>query len=163
MAVSPPGGFAGFVESASGYLGQTAFLLCGDRELARDLVQEALARTYAAWWRVREPDALRYARRVLVNLHLDRVRRRTPPTGEFVEQPALEDGYSRVEDRDEVARLLASLTVQQRRVIVLRYFAQLSEAEVADCLGISVGTVKSTCSRGLASLRQQHRSVEEER
>lgn len=161
--MSAPSGFVAFVESSSGYLAQTAFLLCGDRELARDLVQEALARTYAAWWRVKEPDALRYARRVLVNLHLDHVRQKAPVMDDLVELPSVDSGYGLVDDRDQVARLLATLTVQQRRVIVLRYFAEMSEAEVAASLGITVGTVKSTCSRGLAILRERRTHVEEER
>lgn len=146
-------GFSEFVASASAYLTRTAFLLTGDEEAARDLVQEALTRTYASWWRVRRPDALRYARRVLVNLHIDQYRRRTPPAVEWMELPDGHDEYTRVDARDEVARLLAGLAPQQRRVVVLRY-ADLSEAEVAACLGISVGAVKSACSRGLAGMRR---------
>lgn len=104
--MSAPSGFVAFVESSSGYLAQTAFLLCGDRELARDLVQEALARTYAAWWRVKEPDALRYARRVLVNLHLDRVRQKAPVMDDLVELPGVDSGYDLVDDRDQVSLTL---------------------------------------------------------
>ena len=157
-----PSEFSEFVASASAYLTRTAFLLSGNEEAARDLVQEALTRTYASWWRVRQPDALRYARRVLVNLHIDQYRRRTPEPATWPELPDHHNPYERADDRDEVRRLLASLAPQQRRIIVLRYFADLSEAEVAASLGISVGTVKSTCSRGLAALRRSVSETEEE-
>ncbi|MGC3953226.1 MAG: SigE family RNA polymerase sigma factor [Propionicimonas sp.] len=158
----PTAGFTEFVASASGYLTRTAFLLTGDEEAARDLVQEALTRTYASWWRVRKPDALRYARRVLLNLHIDQYRRRTPEPVAWSDLPDREDQYDRADARDEASRLLASLTPQQRRIIVLRYFADLPEAEVAACLGISVGAVKSACSRGLAALRRSIGKTEEE-
>ncbi len=153
--------FADFVHTSSRYLSQTAFLLTGSRDVAADLVQEALARTYAVWWRVRPEDALRYARRVLINLHIDRHRRRGPALEEWSDLPDARDGEGRVDARDEVARLLSSLAPQQRRVIVLRYFEDLSEAEAAECLGISVGAVKSACSRGLAVLRERHTTVGE--
>ncbi|GAA1886744.1 sigma-70 family RNA polymerase sigma factor [Lapillicoccus jejuensis] len=64
----------------------------------------------------------------------------------------------RVDDRDEIVRLLATLPEQQRKVVVLRYYADLSEQQVADALGVSVGTVKSTASRALATLRERHPS-----
>jgi RNA polymerase sigma-70 factor (sigma-E family) len=145
--------FAAFVDSASRYLTRTAFLLCGDEETASDLVQEALVRTYAVWWRVRPADARAYARRVLVNLNIDRYRRPSAMPVATIEERAVEHAEGRVDDRDELRRMLASLAPQQRRVIVLRYFDDLSEAEVAQCLGISVGSVKASCSRGLAALR----------
>lgn len=153
--------FVEFVRLSSGYLSRTAFLLTGSRELAAELVQETLTRTYAAWWRVRLEDATRYARRVLVNLHIDRHRRGGPILAEWRDLPDTRDGEGRVDARDQVARMLTSLAPQQRRVIVLRYFEDLSEAEVAACLGISIGAVKSACSRGLAALRERHASVGE--
>jgi RNA polymerase sigma factor (sigma-70 family) len=64
-----------------------------------------------------------------------------------------------IDDRDEVVRMLATLPPQQRRVIVLRYYNDLSEADVADHLGISVGAVKSAASRGLATLRTQYAPI----
>lgn len=78
--------FTGFVVTASPSLGRTAYLLTGYRELARDLVQEALVKTYLAWRRVRRAEALSYARRVLVNLNIDRWRRRPPVPVEWVDQ-----------------------------------------------------------------------------
>ena len=147
--------FTAFVNASVGYLTRTAYLLCGDVELANDLVQEALTRTYVVWWRVRPEDARGYARRVLVNLSVDRWRRSGPQAVELGDYEASGSAEASVDDRDEVARLLRTLSPQQRQVIVLRYFEDLSEAEVARSLGVSTGTVKAACSRGLASLRRQ--------
>lgn len=151
--------FTAFVRSATPTLTRTAYLLTGDRETASDLVQEAFVRTYLAWRRVRPDGATAYARRVLVNLNIDRWRRRTPVPSELVDGPDPGDAHRRVDDRDEVVRLLGSLPPQQRRVIVLRYFNDLTEAAVADHLGISIGAVKSACSRGLATLRGQYAPI----
>lgn len=146
--------FAEFFADASPYLARTAYLLSGDREVAKELTQEALARTYAVWWRLRPEDARGYARRVLVNLNVDRWRHRGPQAVELADYAASGSAEASVDDRDEVARLLRTLSPQQRQVIVLRYFDDLSEAEVARSLGVSAGTVKAACSRGLANLRR---------
>ncbi|MBP8920498.1 MAG: SigE family RNA polymerase sigma factor [Micropruina sp.] len=147
--------FTAFVASAGRYLTRTAYLLTGSRDLAEELVQEALTRTYAAWGRVRLDDATGYARRVLVNLTIDHRRRRRPVPVEWAELPsAAGRAQDRIDDRDEVARMLATLTPKQRRIVVLRYFDDYTEAQTAECLGISVGAVKSACSRALARLRQ---------
>jgi RNA polymerase sigma-70 factor (sigma-E family) len=148
--------FTALVRSASGSLTRTAYLLTGNRDLAAELVQEALVRTYLAWPRVRPGEEVAYARRVLVNLNIDRWRRGHPMPHDSVDRPDPTDAHKRVDDRDEVLRMLAELPPQQRRVIVLRYFDDLSEAAVADHLGISVGAVKSAASRGLAALRTRY-------
>ncbi|MCW3158819.1 SigE family RNA polymerase sigma factor [Micropruina sonneratiae] len=148
--------FTTFVDSSARYLARTAYLLTGSQDLADDLVQEALTRTYAAWDRVRVQDATAYARRVLVNLTIDRHRRSEPVPLEWSDRPDAVDAHARSDDADEVARMLAGLTPRQRRIVVLRYFDDLTEAQTAECLGISVGTVKSACSRALASLREQY-------
>ncbi|MGC3995444.1 MAG: SigE family RNA polymerase sigma factor [Propionicimonas sp.] len=167
MAASPTPSrdaeYVEFVRVASGSLTRTAYLLTGDRELASDLVQEALVRTYLAWRRVRHGEATAYARRVLVNLNIDRWRRRPPVPTELADRPDPGDGHGRSDDRDEVVRMLATLPEQQRRVIVLRYFEDLTEADTAHQLGISVGAVKSAASRGLATLRTRYASVGGER
>jgi RNA polymerase sigma-70 factor (sigma-E family) len=146
--------FTAFVESASPSLLRTAWLLTGDHHAAHDLVQAALVRTYVAWPRVRSQSALAYARRVLVNERTDRWRRLGPEVS-VAELP--ETGAASAtddsDDRDAVVRLLAHLPEQQRRVVVLRYYADLSEQATADALNISVGSVKSAASRGLATLR----------
>lgn len=151
--------FTRFVSSASGSLKRTAYLLTGDRELAAELVQEALVRTYVAWRRVRQDEAAAYARRTLVNLNIDRWRRRPAAPTDDVDRADPSDFEGRVDDRDEVVRMLGRLPAQQRRVIVLRYFNDLSEADVAQHLGISVGAVKSATSRGLAALRTRYTPV----
>ncbi len=148
--------FAEFVNAASPSLSWTAFLLTGDRHTAADLVQEALIRTYLAWRKVRHGDATAYARRTLVNLNIDQWRRRTPMPVEQVDRADSRNAEGAVDDRDELVRMLAGLPAQQRRVLVLRYFNDLPEAEVAGLLGISLGAVKSAASRGLAGLRSQY-------
>lgn len=153
--------FTALVRSASASLTRTAYLLTGDAELSSELVQEALVRTYLAWSRVRTGEGVAYARRVLVNLNIDRWRRRPATPTASMDRPDLTDAQKRVDDRDEVLRMLAGLPDQQRRVIVLRYFNDLSEADVAEHLGISVGAVKSSASRGLASLRARYVPVSE--
>jgi len=152
--------FTSFVEQATPSLLRTAWLLTGDHHAAHDLVQAALVRTYVAWPRVRPETALAYARRVLVNERTDRWRRTgaehavaTPP--ESAPTPG-----SATEDRDVVVRLLATLPEQQRKIVVLRYYADLSEQATADALNISVGSVKSAASRGLATLRTQLAGIE---
>jgi RNA polymerase sigma-70 factor (sigma-E family) len=147
--------FTEFVKAASASLGRTAYLLTGDHHLAADLVQEALVKTYLAWGRIRPGRAQGYARRMLVNLNIDRWRRRPAPPSESIDQVS-DSAESNVDDHDEIVRALAGLPAQQRRVIVLRYLEDLSEADVATCLGISVGAVKSACSRGLSALRESH-------
>ena len=152
--------FTQFAADASASLTSTAWLVSGDREVARDLVQTALLKTYVAWPRVRQADARAFARRALVNAHIDQWRQRH---GEVVSTSTVEsrtaaasDPYEGVDDHDRVARMLATLPPQQRAVVVLRYYCDLSERQVADALGLSLGTVKSHASRGLATLRTRY-------
>jgi len=155
--------FRAFVRSSSGSLSRTAWFLTGDADVAADLVQEAYARAYASWGRVRRADALAYVRKILVNANVDRWRRvRHEVVADDVDRAAdgdIADGFSAggfetgVDERDRVARMLALLPRRQRAVVVLRYADDLSEQAVADHLGISVGAVKSAASRGLAALR----------
>ena len=153
--VSIDAGFDVFVRQHGQLLCRAAFLLTGDHHLAEDLVQTALARTYARWKHVRRDDALAYARRVLVNLNVDRLRRRRPVEVRDAIPDRADPGQAHAgsDDRDEVVRLLATLTERERRVVVLRHYFDLPEEVVAKELGISPGTVKSTLSRSLAKLR----------
>ncbi|MFT4294419.1 MAG: SigE family RNA polymerase sigma factor [Micropruina sp.] len=153
--------FVRFATEAGGSLKRTAFLLTGDRELAADLAQEALLRTYLAWRRVRTAEAAGYARRIVVNLTIDRWRRREASPAVTPDNADPYDAHRRVDDHDQAVRMLESLPPQQRRVIVLRYYNDLSEADTADCLGISVGAVKSAASRGLATLRTLYTPTDE--
>jgi RNA polymerase sigma-70 factor (sigma-E family) len=148
--------FDEFVIVAWPRLCRAARLLTGDAHEAEDLTQTALARTYAVWRRVRRDDAYSYARRVMVNASIDRHRRRRwreVTLSEPDEQRPAPDEVAAVERRDEIARLLAGLTPRERAILVLRYYFDLSVAEVAGELTTSVGTVKSTSSRALAKLR----------
>lgn len=148
-------GFDEFATAAWPRLLRSAYLLTGDHHLAEDLTQTALVRTYAHWRRVRRADALAYARRVLVNLNIDRIRRRhgTFDVGDQLLETMPSRADARVEERDEAVRLLLTLTGRERQVVVLRHYFDLSEAEVAAELGVSRGTVKSTLSRALGKLR----------
>lgn len=147
--------FTAFVEQATPSLLRTAWLLTGDHDVAHDLVQAALVRTYVAWPRVRPETALAYARRILVNERTDRWRRHGAELPVAIPPEAPRATDSATEDRDLVVRLLATLPAQQRKVVVLRYYSDLSEQATADALNISVGSVKSAASRGLATLRTQ--------
>lgn len=108
---------------------------------------------------MRRDDALAYARKIVVNLNVDRHRRRrlTEVGGDALAHAegagVGSEGHATTDDRDEVVRLLAGLTDKERRVVVLRHYYDLSEAAVAQELGIAPGTVKSTLSRALAKLR----------
>lgn len=154
--------FTMFMEQAGPALLRTAWLLTGDHHRAQELTQAALVKTYVAWPRVREGEALAYARRVLVNHRTDvwRATRREVPTDDPPELPGRgpssgrqRDAEGTSDDRDQVVRLLRTLPQQQRTVVVLRYYTDLSEQATAEVLGISVGAVKSAGSRGLAALR----------
>ncbi|WP_083282932.1 SigE family RNA polymerase sigma factor [Humibacillus sp. DSM 29435] len=150
--------FAAFMSQAGPALLRTAWLLTGDHHRAQELTQAALVKTYVAWPRVRPGEALAYTRRVLVNQRTDTWRStRKEVTTDAVPEvaPALtRDETATADNRDLVVRLLKRLPEQQRKVVVLRYYTDLSEQATADALGISVGAVKSAASRGLAALRR---------
>jgi RNA polymerase sigma-70 factor (sigma-E family) len=151
--------FEEFVQVCSPRLFRTALLLAGqDRAAAEDLLQLALERAYRHWGRVchsGEPE--RYVQRILANASNDRwrraARRRERPLLPSDAGPPAQDQSDAVAERDYLIRALAVLPPRQRTVLVLRYFNDLPEAEIADALGCSVGTVKSQVSRGLARLR----------
>jgi len=156
--------FDSFVAHSTDALLRTAYLIVGDLPEAEDLVQETLLKVAGRWSRVRRmehPHA--YARRILVNLALGgadrRGRRRRELTGEAPPDLGSEPGESdAVDTQDELMRALAALPPRQRTVLVLRYFLDLPEAEVAAAMKCSLGTVKSTASRGLARLEQTLRT-----
>ena len=149
--------FEGFVRSRTAALLRLAYLLAGDRQLAEDLVQEVLVKAHRRWSRVGSADnADAYVRRMLVNEHLSRRRRRSSgelPTDEVADTSRVNDSQDAVAARDEMWRLLAALPARQRAVLVLRYYAELNDAQIAALLGCAVGTVRSLASRGLARLR----------
>lgn len=143
-------GFDDFVVARSGALLRTAYLLTRDRHLAEDLVQTALAKAWFARRRIRgDPEP--YVRRIMVNEFATGRRRRWSgehPTAELPDRHRPPD-----EPHTDLWHALANLPRRQRAVIVLRFFDDLTEAETASVLGVSVGTVKSQTSKALAKLR----------
>lgn len=133
----------------------TAVLLAGGRAAGEDLLQAALERLMRHWHRL-EGDREAYLRRMLYHLSIDqwRLRRRRPEVPLETEPPGHPDGAETVHLRQALMQALATLPPKQRAVLVLRYWEQLSESEAAAVLGCSLGTVKSTASRGLARLRE---------
>ena len=150
--------FEDFARARSGSLLRTALLLTGQRAEAEDLVQIALERAYRHWPRIcRSEGPERYVRKILARASAERWRRlarrpeRAMPAAEH--GPVEPDRTNEIADRDYLLRALAALPPRQRAVVVLRYFDDLSEAETAQMLGCSLGTVKSQTARGLARLR----------
>ncbi|WP_234443883.1 SigE family RNA polymerase sigma factor [Streptomyces sp. NRRL B-24484] len=147
-----------FVEQRSAALFRTAYVLTGHREMAEDLLQEALERACRHWNRVAVADSPEaYVRRIVVNLANDRWRslRRG---GEHADvdldaRPDARDPYRAVEVRDELLQALHALPIGMRTVVVLRYLHDLDDLEIAETLGVSPGTVRSQLARGLAKLR----------
>ncbi|MCF2532246.1 SigE family RNA polymerase sigma factor [Yinghuangia soli] len=133
-----------------------AYLLTGDRHHAEDLAQTALEQAYAGWHRVaRSENRDAYVHRILVRCNARRFRKRR--VGErltdAVPEVAAPDAHAGLETRHALLGALAELPARQRAVIVLRYWSDLSEQDVAAAVGCSVGTVKSQASKGLAKLR----------
>jgi RNA polymerase sigma-70 factor (sigma-E family) len=147
--------FVAFARSNSGRLQHAAYLLTGDRHDAEDAAQSALVRTYAAWGRVRKQDAYSYARTVLVNLVIDKWRRpiREYATDNLPDQATPRDVADDVARRGWLIAALNALSPRERAVVVMRHYLDLPEADVAREMNLSVGTVKSLNSRGLAKLR----------
>ena len=149
--------FAEFVEASSGRLVRTAYLVVGDLAEAEDLAQEALAKVAQRWPRVRQmASPYGYARRVLFNLALeaDRRRRRDPEPVAVLPEVTADDSTELVIARDVLANAIPLLPPRQRATLVLRYWEQLTEAETAEVLGCSVGTVKSQTSKAIQRLRE---------
>ena len=136
---------------------RTAYLLTGDLGHAEDLAQTTLIKAYRSWHRVRKvEDVDAYVRRILINANRSRFRAKRPvefSVATLPEQQAWPDAGSDVEERDVLFAALAGLPPRQRAIVVLRYWEDLAEGEVAALLGCSVGNVKSQASRALAKLR----------
>ncbi|MFF2301927.1 SigE family RNA polymerase sigma factor [Streptomyces sp. NPDC058128] len=151
-------GFTEFAVAAWPRLVRTAQLLTGDFHEAEDLVQTTLAKVYARWRRVPRGEIDLYVRRALINNNLSRVRRKrvvhllTPVLPESLRHTSAGHAEA-VEQRTALLAALADLTVRQRAVMVLRYWEDLTELEIASVLNCSIGTVKTHARRGLAALR----------
>jgi RNA polymerase sigma-70 factor (sigma-E family) len=151
--------FASYVQARGPVLLRTARSLTANPSDAEDLLQTALTKTYVAWNRIEDHRALDgYVRRALLNTRTSQWRKRRVdefacdelPEPELVplEDPAEQQGL-----RDAMWRAILRLPARQRAMVVLRYYEDLSEAQTAEVLGVSVGTVKSAVSRALGKLR----------
>ncbi|MDX3101731.1 SigE family RNA polymerase sigma factor [Nonomuraea angiospora] len=150
--------FRKFVVDRSGALFRTAYLLTGDRHTAEDLVQSALVKTAAKWHSLRDPAAIEgYVRRVMYHEQVSWWRRRSRVAEVSTGQPPerIDAGHADVADLRLVMRAaLARLTPRQRTMLVLRYFEDLSETEIARLLGVRVGSVRSQIYRSLERLKK---------
>lgn len=160
MRVQEPIGFGPFVATRSPALLRSAWLLTGDDALAEDLVQTALARAWPRWERIYRSDtsAEAYVRKVMVTTYANWWRRKwraEQPTADVPQRSEYDDRFDQADARADMRRTLALLPPRQRAVIVLRYYEDLTEAQTAEFLGCSVGTVKSQASRALAKLREE--------
>jgi RNA polymerase sigma-70 factor (sigma-E family) len=147
-------GFAAFVQRASRRLTGSAWLLVGDWARAEDLVQTTLSRMWPRWPTIADPDA--YAYTVMVTTYLRWQRRRWTgevPTDRLPARAVADDPFADVDVRESVRRAMAALSPQQRAVVSLRYFTDLTEAQSAAVLGCSVAAVKSRAGRALRMLR----------
>jgi len=150
--------FKGYVAARSAALLRTAYMLTGNKADAEDLLQTALAKTYLAWESIRDRESVdAYVRRIMLNTRTSWWRRRRHvgefPTDQVPKAPVRHDETERIVLHDALWNALADLPKRQRAMVVLRYYEDLSEAETAVALGVSVGTVKSTTARALAKLR----------
>jgi RNA polymerase sigma-70 factor (sigma-E family) len=149
--------FEEFVAGRGQALQRFGYALTGDWATAEDLLQTALAKAYPRWSRILRDDPEAYVRKIMLNTWSSWWRRRWRgelPTRELPEV-AGPDAFAEVDSRQALRQALAQLPPRQRAVVVLRYHQDLSEAQVADLLGISAGTVKSQAAKALASLRAQ--------
>ena len=148
--------FRDYVRARSRALLRTAYLLTGNRADAEDLVQSALAKTYLAWDRIEDRGALDgYVRRAMVNTHISWWRRRRVeeyPTDEIPDQAVADHAVSS-DLQETLRRAVDRLPQRMRAAVTLRYYEDMTEAEIAEVLGVSLGTVKSTVSRAVAKLR----------
>jgi RNA polymerase sigma-70 factor (sigma-E family) len=149
-------GFGEYVSARSRALLRTAYLLTGNVADAEDLVQAALAKTFLAWDRIEDRSAVDgYVRRAMVNTHISWWRRRRVeeyPTDEIPDQAVADHAVSS-DLQETLRRAIDRLPQRMRAAVVLRYYEDMTEAEVAEVLGVSLGTVKSTVSRAVAKLR----------
>jgi RNA polymerase sigma-70 factor (sigma-E family) len=149
--------FATFAASCQHRMLRVAYLICGDRHLAEDLLQDALVKLALRWSKVADGNPEAFLRTVVYRDAVSywRSRRREVVTDTPAGAPAdtVTGGADRVEDRLLFAAALAKLTRKQRAVLVLRFYEDMSETRTAEILGVRVGTVKSQTSVALARLR----------
>ncbi len=135
-----------------------AALLLDDLSTSEEVVQDAYVRMHGSWHRIRDPEAaVGYLRTTVVNLARSRLRRRQVAQRHapkpMPDAPSAEHGAFERLERERLIHALRQLPPRQRECLVLRYYADLSEAQIAEAMGISPGAVKSHASRGMAALR----------
>lgn len=146
--------FTQFVAVRSGSLMRLAYVLTGDQHAAEDLLQSALTKTVLRWRHVRD-DPESYVRRVMYNEQVNRWRRRRRESAvAAVPEKVTADRFGEVDLRLSLERALLALPARKRAVLVLRYFEDLPETQIAEILGCSVGTVRSQTHRAIARLRE---------
>lgn len=148
--------FDAFVVSTASELLRFAYLLTGDRALSQDLVQQALMKAHRAWkGAVRADKPSAYVRRVIINEHTSwrRRRRNTEVVQADLPDRVLPDGLDDLVARDAMWRALDRLPRRQRAVLVLRYYEDRADGEIAGLLGCAEGTVRSLASRAFETLR----------
>ncbi|WP_037763556.1 SigE family RNA polymerase sigma factor [Streptomyces sp. FXJ7.023] len=148
--------FSSYVKARQPVLLRTARSLTANPSDAEDLLQTALTKTYVAWERIEDHRALDgYVRRALLNTRTSQWRKRKVDEFACDElRPAGDAPAERQALRDAMWRAITKLPARQRAMVVLRYYEDLSEAQTAEVLGVSVGTVKSAVSRALGKLRE---------
>jgi RNA polymerase sigma-70 factor (sigma-E family) len=156
LEVPVHGGFEDYVRARGDALRRFAYVLCGDRHLGEDLVQEVLVKAYRRWSRIEADQPDRYLRTALVRSHVSWLRRRSSgekPRAAAAEQPVPGDFAAQQADRADLWARLALLTRAQRAVLVLRYYEDLDDRQIADVLRCSPSTVRVHAARGLSRLR----------
>jgi len=148
--------FTAFAEACHVRLLRSAYLICGDRHLAEDLVQTALVKVALRWRAVRDGQPEAYLRTILYRDAVSwwRRQRREIPVADLPDRGTRDDAYEPAEQRVIFARALARLTPKQRAILVLRFFEDRSEAQTAEIMGVALGTVKSQTSVALRRLRE---------
>lgn len=149
--------FDEYVTSRSGALLRFAYLLCGDRHLAEDLVQEVLIKAHRRWSEIEADNPDAYLKRALVRMHVSWLRRRSSSeiaTDTFHDDAGGDGVAESHATRDELWALLATLPRSQRAVLVLRYFEDLDDQQIAGLLGVAESTVRVHAHRGLGALRE---------
>lgn len=154
MSVDKREDFRALHAASSVDLFRVALSLCGSRDTAHEMVQEAFARTFAAWGRIRSNPA-GYAYRTVINLARRHARRQSIERAFLAVRRSPQDAPGPSPDTVLVESLLHGLSTNQRAVLVLRYFSDMTEAEVADVMGIPTSTVKSHARRGLKAMRDR--------
>jgi len=152
-----PADFAAYVAERRSSLLRTAHQVAGDRTEAEDLLQEGLLKTYQAWHRIEDKAVVgSYLRRTMTNHQISQWRKRRVeeyPTDELPERGYDGESMTQVEMRVAVARALMRLSARDREALSLRYYGAYTDTEIAERMGVSVGTVKSALWRALRKLR----------